>query len=201
MSEGQRKKVGLFFGTFNPMHRAHLFLANHIVENLDLKEVWFVITPKSPFKQKDSLASNQDRYHMVYDAIASYPKFKAVDIEFSLPTPSYTADTLAHLEEKFGYSIDFSLIMGEDNLVHFHKWKNYQVLLERYRILVYPRVKAPNQTADEEVSRHPNVVRITAPIIELSASYVREQLRLGHEVRPLLPDEVWNYIDAKGLYL
>jgi nicotinate-nucleotide adenylyltransferase len=201
MSAAQQKKVGLFFGTFNPMHRAHLFLANHMVENLDLKEVWFVITPKSPFKQKDSLASNQDRYQMVYDAIESYPKFKAVDIEFSLPSPSYTADTLAHLEEKFNYTIDFSLIMGEDNLVYFHKWKNFQVLLERYRILVYPRVKVSNESADKQVEEHPNVFRITAPIIELSASYVREQLRLGHEVRPLLPDEVWSYIESKRLYL
>lgn len=195
-----KKKVGLFFGTFNPMHRAHLFLANHIAENLDLDQVWFVITPKSPFKQKDSLASNQDRYQMVYDAIASYPKFKAIDIEFSLPTPSYTAVTLAHLEEKFEYAIDFSLIMGEDNIVHFHKWKNFETLLERYRILVYPRVKVPDVSAIELVNEHPNVQRITAPIIELSASYVREQIRLGHEVRPLLPDEVWDYIDAKGLY-
>ena len=195
-----KKKVGLFFGTFNPMHRAHLFLANHIAENLDLDQVWFVITPKSPFKQKDSLASNQDRYQMVYDAIASYPKFKAIDIEFSLPTPSYTADTLAHLEEKFEYAIDFSLIMGEDNIVHFHKWKNFETLLERYRILVYPRVKIPDVSAIESVNEHPNVQRIAAPIIELSASYVREQIRLGHEVRPLLPDEVWDYIDAKGLY-
>lgn len=195
-----RKKVGLFFGTFNPMHRAHLFLANHIAENLDLDQVWFVITPKSPFKQKDSLASNQDRYQMVYDAIASYPKFKAIDIEFSLPRPSYTADTLAHLEEKFEYAIDFSLIMGEDNIVHFHKWKNFETLLERYRILVYPRVKVPDVSATEAVNKHPNVQRISAPIIELSASYVRDQIRLGHEVRPLLPEEVWNYIDAKGLY-
>lgn len=195
-----RKKVGLFFGTFNPMHRAHLFLANHIAENLDLDQVWFIITPKSPFKQKDSLASNQDRYQMVYDAIASYPKFKAIDIEFSLPTPSYTVDTLAHLEEKYEYTIDFSLIMGQDNIVHFHKWKNFETLLERYRILVYPRVKEPDVSATEAVNNHPNVQRISAPIIELSASYVREQIRLGHEVRPLLPDEVWSYIDAKGLY-
>ncbi len=195
-----RKKVGLFFGTFNPMHRAHLFLANHIAENLDLDQVWFVITPKSPFKQKDILASNQDRYQMVYDAIASYPKFKAIDIEFSLPTPSYTSDTLAHLEEKYEYTIDFSLIMGEDNIVHFHKWKNFETLLKRYRILVYPRVKVPDVSATEAVKNHPNVQRISAPIIELSASYVREQIRLRHEVRPLLPDEVWSYIDAKGLY-
>ena len=199
MSE-QKKKIGLFFGTFNPMHRAHLLLANHIAENSDLYQVWFVITPKSPFKEKASLASDIDRYQMVYDAIKDYPKFSASNIEFGLPQPNYTSDTLAHLEEQTAYKYEFSFIMGEDNLAHFHKWKNYKALLEQYRILVYPRVSPLRTPPPVAVDQHPSVQRIKAPIIELSSSYVREQIKLGHEVRPLLPESVFDFIDAKNLY-
>ena len=199
MSE-QKKKIGLFFGTFNPMHRAHLLLANHIAENSDLYQVWFVITPKSPFKEKASLASDIDRYQMVYDAIKDYPKFSASNIEFGLPQPNYTSDTLAHLEEQTAYKYEFSLITGEDNLAHFHKWKNYKALLEQYRILVYPRVSPLRTPPPVAVDQHPSVQRIKAPIIELSSSYVREQIKLGHEVRPLLPESVFDFIDAKNLY-
>lgn len=196
----EKKKIGLFFGTFNPMHRAHLLLANHIAENSDLYQVWFVITPKSPFKKKVSLASDIDRYQMVYDAIEDYPKFRASKIEFGLPQPNYTADTLAHLEEQTNYQYDFSLIMGEDNLAHFHKWKNYESLLANYRILVYPRVSPLRTPPPVEIDKHQSVQRIKAPIIELSSSYVREQIKLGHEVRPLLPDSVFEFIDSKNLY-
>jgi len=124
------KKIGLYFGTFNPIHIGHLVIANHMVEFSDLDEVWFVITPQSPFKTKKSLLDNYHRYQMVFEAVKEYPKLKASKIEFDLPQPNYTVNTLVHLGEKYGTEFQFSLIMGEDNLKGFHKWKNYETILE-----------------------------------------------------------------------
>ena len=132
-------KVGLFFGTFNPIHVGHLTIANYIAEFSDLEQVWFVVTPHSPFKKKNSLLDNNQRLEMVYRATKDYDKLKPSDIEFNLPQPNYTINTLVHLEEKFP-NHEFSLIMGEDNLKSFHKWKNYQMILETHDIYVYPRI-------------------------------------------------------------
>ena len=120
------KRIGLFFGTFNPIHIGHLIIANHLVEFSDLDEVWFVITPQSPFKTKQSLLDDHHRYQMVYEAVQDYPQLKPSKIEFDLPQPNYTINTLVHLDEKYGKDHQFSLIMGEDNLKSFHKWKNYK---------------------------------------------------------------------------
>ena len=128
------KRIGLFFGTFNPIHIGHLIIANHLVEFSDLDEVWFVITPQSPFKTKQSLLDDHHRYQMVYEAVQDYPKLKPSKIEFDLPQPNYTINTLVHLDEKYGEDHQFSLIMGEDNLKSFHKWKNYETILELYSI-------------------------------------------------------------------
>ena len=129
------KKVGLYFGTFNPIHIGHLVIANHLVEFSDLDEVWFVITPKSPFKTKKTLLDNNHRYQMVFEAVRDYPKLKPSKIEFDLPQPNYTIRTLVHLEEKYGIDdYNFCLLMGEDNLKSFHKWKNYETILENYSI-------------------------------------------------------------------
>ena len=132
-------KVGLFFGTFNPIHIGHLTIANHIAEYSDLDQVWFVVTPHSPFKKKNSLLDDHQRLEMVYQAVKDYPKLRQSDIEFNLPQPNYTINTLVHLEEKFP-DHEFALIMGEDNLKSFHKWKNYQLILELHDIYVYPRL-------------------------------------------------------------
>lgn len=169
-----------------------------MVEFSDLDEVWFIITPKSPFKAKKTLLDNYHRYQLVYEAIKDYPNLKASKIEFDLPQPNYTVNTLAHLYEKYGEELCFSLIMGEDNLKGFHKWKNYEVILEGYSIYVYPRV-SEGELAQPLID-HPNVYRVSAPIMEISSTFIREQIRLGKDIRPMLPDATWKYIDHMNFY-
>ena len=158
------KKIGLFFGSFNPVHIGHLILANYFTENTDLEEVWLVVSPQNPFKQKQSLLANHHRLQLVNRAVEEYPKLKVSDIEFGLPTPSYTSTTLAHLEEKYPEK-DFALLIGEDNLCTFHKWKNYQLILERHQLYVYPRVNVNEIPA--EFKEHPKIKLVNAPRIEL----------------------------------
>lgn len=191
------KKVGLFFGSFNPIHIGHIIIANHLAEHSNLNEVWFVVTPLNPFKDKKSLLNNYDRLEMVHRALKKYEKLYECDIEFRLPQPNYTIDTLAYLEEKYP-NIQFSLLMGEDNLKTFHKWKNYDLILKRYSIFVYPRISQGD--IPEIFQNHSNIFRINSPIIELSASFIRKEIALQKNTRPLLPPEVWEYIDQKGFY-
>lgn len=191
------QSIGLFFGTFNPIHNGHLMLANHLVEHHALDEVWLVVTPLNPFKQKQSLLANHHRLEMVYRATHNYPKLRPSDIEFNLSTPNYTIDTLVHLEEKYP-SKSFSLLLGEDNLASFHKWKNYEVILSRYSLYVYPRKNA--KAALTSVKQHPNIHFITAPEIELSASDIRQWVKAGKNIRPLLPPESWQYLDEMNFY-
>ena len=191
------KKVGLFFGSFNPIHIGHLILANYIVENSDMGELWFVVSPQNPFKEKKSLLSDHNRLDMVELAIKNYPKMRASNIEFSLPTPSYTIDTLTYLKEKYpDYS--FSLIMGEDNLVNLHKWKNADLLINNHHIIVYPRVFENEK--ESEYLQHENISLIKAPIIELSATEIRTMIKQGKNVRPMLPPEVFDYLDGSNFY-
>lgn len=192
------KKVGLYFGTFNPIHLGHLVIANHMVEFSDLDEVWFVITPQSPFKTKKSLLDNHHRYQMVYEAIKDYRKLKASKIEFDLPQPNYTVNTLAHLYENYGDEFEFCLIMGEDNLKSFHKWKNYETILENHEIYVYPRIS--DGTVDEQFKDHLKIKKVAAPIMQLSSTFIRKQHKLGKNIRPLLPDTVWQYMDEMNFY-
>ncbi len=192
------KKVGLFFGTFNPIHIGHLIIANHLVEFSDLDEVWFVITPQSPFKTKQSLLGDHHRYQMVYEAVQDYPKLKPSKIEFDLPQPNYTVNTLVHLDEKYGESHQFSLIMGEDNLKSFHKWKNYETILEHHSIYVYPRIS--NGEMEHQFKEHPQIQRVDAPIMEISSTFIRKSHKAGKNIRPLLPPEVWTYMDEMNFY-
>lgn len=192
------KRIGLFFGTFNPIHIGHLVLANHMVEFSDLDEVWFVITPQSPFKTHQTLLENHHRYNMVYEAVEDYPKLKPSKIEFDLPQPNYTINTLAHLYEKFGDSYQFALIMGEDNLKSFHKWKNYEAILENHEIYVYPRISEGKTT--QELKTHPRIHQVEAPIMEISSSFIRREHGLGKNIRPLLPETVWRYMDEMNFY-
>lgn len=190
-------KIGLYFGTFNPIHIGHLSIANHMVEFSDLDQVWFVVTPHSPFKKKSSLLDNHQRFEMVYQATESYDHLQPSDIEFKLPQPNYTINTLAHLEEKYPKH-DFSLIMGEDNLKGFHKWKNYEVILENYNLYVYPRIsegKIENQFDD-----HDKIHRVKAPIMEISSTFIRNAIKDQKNIRPLLPNKVWKYIDEMNFY-
>ena len=192
------KKVGLYFGTFNPIQVGHMVIANHLVEFSDLDEVWFVVTPQSPFKTKKTLLENHHRYQMVFEATKDFPKLKPSKIEFDLPQPNYTVDTLVHLEELYSEKNSFCLIMGEDNLKGFHKWKNYETILENYELFVYPRIaegKMPSQ-----FEGHSKICKVNAPIMEISSTFIRKNHALGKNIRPMLPDPVWNYLDEMNFY-
>ncbi|NER17193.1 nicotinate (nicotinamide) nucleotide adenylyltransferase [Spongiivirga citrea] len=191
------KHVGLYFGTFNPIHVGHLAIANHLAEFSELDEVWFVVTPRSPFKQKTSLLDDRQRLDMVFQATKDYPKLKASDIEFSLKQPNYTVDTLAYIQEKYP-EYQFALIMGEDNLKSFHKWKNYEVIIENHQLFVYPRIS--NSKVDLQFNDHPKITHVAAPIMEISSTFIRKSIKEGKNIRPLLPENVWQYVDEMNFY-
>lgn len=190
-------KVGLYFGTFNPIHVGHLIIANHMVENSDLDEIWMVVTPHNPFKKKSSLLGNHHRYELVYKATEKYPKIKASDIEFKLPQPNYTAHTLAHISDQFKNK-EFCLIMGEDNLKSFHKWKNFETILEHHQLYVYPRVS--EELLETSLDQHPKIHKVEAPIIQISSTMIRKGIKEGKNIQPMLTKEVWNYIDEMNFY-
>ncbi len=192
------KKTGLFFGSFNPIHIGHLILANYILENTDMDELWFVVSPQNPFKSKKSLLNDHNRLDMVQLAVRNYPNMRASNIEFSLPVPSYTVDTLSYLKEKHpDYS--FALIMGEDNLNSLHKWKNSEQLVSNHQIIVYPRLFSEAKE-NHPLSKHANISVISAPVIELSATEIRNMIKEGKNVRPMLPPEVFEYLDGSSFY-
>ena len=190
-------KIGLYFGSFNPIHIGHLVIANHIAEYSDLNEIWFVVTPHNPFKNKSSLLDNYQRLEMVYRATKDYKKLKASDIEFGLPQPNYTVNTLAYLQEKHP-NYAFSLIMGEDNLDGFHKWKNYDVILENHDIYVYPRLF--DKQVAIQFDGHKKIHHIHAPIMQLSSTFIRNAIKEGKNVKPMLPEHVWAYLDEMNFY-
>lgn len=192
------KKVGLYFGTFNPIHIGHLVIANHMVEFSDLDEVWFVVTPQSPFKTKKTLLDNHQRFEMVYEATKEYENLKPSNIEFNLPQPNYTINTLVHLNEKYPKCYEFSLIMGEDNLKGLHKWKNYETILELHNLYVYPRIS--EGTIEHQFKEHDKITRVNAPIMEISSTFIRREHKNGKNIKPLLPPEVWKYMDEMNFY-
>jgi nicotinate-nucleotide adenylyltransferase len=191
------KKIGLYFGTFNPIHVGHLAIANHMVEFSDLDQVWMVVTPHNPHKKKSTLLDNNHRKMMVDIALEEYPKIKSSAIEFDLPQPNYTINTLAVLEEKYPKQ-KFCLLMGEDNLKSFHKWKNFEVILSRYELFVYPRLT--QNKASALLENHPNVTRVAAPIMEISSTAIRNSIKSKKNIRPLLPQNVWQYLDEMNFY-
>ena len=191
------KNVGLFFGSFNPIHVGHLIIANHMTEFSDLEEVWMVVTPHNPHKKKKTLLDDVHRLAMVRIAIEDFPNLKASNIEFHLPRPNFTINTLAVLEEKYPV-INFCLIMGEDNLKSFHKWKNFELILERHSIYVYPRIsKEDNKTMFSCPSK---IIKIAAPIVEISSTFIRKGIKANRNIQPLLPQKVWKYLDEMNFY-
>lgn len=190
-------KIGLYFGTFNPIHIGHLIIANHIAENSSLEQIWLVVTPHNPHKEKSTLLNDYQRLHMVHLATEEYSKIKPSDIEFKLPQPNYTINTLAHLQEKYPQH-EFSLIMGEDNLNSLHKWKNYEFIVENYNIYVYPRLNSGE--INEQFANHQKIHKTNAPIIELSSTFIRESIKNKKNVKPMLPEKVWEYLDHNNFY-
>lgn len=190
-------KIGLYFGTFNPIHVGHLAIANHLVEHSDLDQIWMVVTPLSPFKKKKSLLDNHHRLEMVYLATQNYDKLQPSNIEFNLPEPNYTTHTLAHLEEKYPKH-NFSLIMGEDNLKSFHKWKNYESILANYELYVYPRIS--KGSTPEQFENHAKITKVNAPIMEVSSTAIRKDIADGKNTQPLLDPQVWKFIDEMGFW-
>lgn len=189
------KKTGLFFGSFNPVHIGHMIIANFMATQTDLDQVWMVVSPQNPLKSKASLASDYDRLHLVQLAIGDNPNLLASNIEFKLPQPSYTIDTLTYLKEKYP-NRDFVLIMGGDNLATLQKWKNYEMILRDYAIYVYKR---PNYPLGD-LAEHPNVHTFEAPQMHISASYIRNCIKQGHSVQYLVPEPVYDSLENSRLY-
>ena len=186
--------IGLYFGSFNPIHVGHLIIASHIADHSSLQQVWFVVSPQNPLKPSTTLLNEYHRLHLVQLAIEGDPRMKATDVEFRLPRPSYTIDTLTHLSEKYpGY--DFSIIMGSDSLQNISRWKNYELLLRNYKLLVYPR---PGYNPD--TSHGGNISIMHAPLLDVSATAIRKNIALGKSVRYLLPDKVREEIERSGYY-
>lgn len=190
-------KIGLYFGTFNPIHVGHLAIANHMAEHSDLDKIWMVITPHNPFKKKSSLLDNHHRYQMVQRALEEYDKIQASTIEFDLPQPNYTVNTLTYLQEKYP-AHEFCLIMGEDNLKSFHKWKNYEIILENHELYVYPRIS--EGVIETRFDNHPKIHKVAAPIMEISSTAIRNGIKNRKNIRPLLPAEVYQYLDEMSFY-
>ncbi len=189
------KKIGLFFGSFNPVHVGHIIIANFMATQTDLDEVWMVVSPQNPLKKKSTLARDYDRLHLVNLAIADNPKIKASDIEFKLPKPSYTIDTLTFLSEKFPKK-EFVLIMGGDNLGTLHKWKNYELILRDYTIYLYKR---PSYDLGE-LENHSSVCHFEAPMLDISATYIRKMIRDKKSIQYLVTEPVYQYLMETPIY-
>lgn len=187
--------IGLYFGSFNPIHTGHLIIANHILEETGLDKVWFVVSPQNPLKNSATLLNEYDRLHLTELAIRNNTKFRASNVEFHLPKPSYTVNTLAYLSEKFPFE-HFSVIMGSDSYSNLKRWKNYEQILENFTIYVYLR---PDFPVDN--SECPNNVHIIkAPLLDISASYIRKKINDDHSIRYLVPEEVAAYIEENSYY-
>ncbi|MBN1158769.1 MAG: nicotinate-nucleotide adenylyltransferase [Bacteroidales bacterium] len=181
-------KTGLFFGSFNPVHMGHLMIANYMVEFTDLEQIWFVVSPQNPLKKRKNLLNDYERLIMLEQAVEEDERFDVCDIEFSMPKPSYTIDTLTYLREVYP-SQEFVLIMGSDGLMTFHKWKNHEIIQQNYQRYVYPR-----PGFDVDPAAHPNIVLVKAPQIEISSTFIRNAIRDELNIRYFLPAKVYRYI-------
>ena len=177
-------KIGLFFGSFNPVHNGHLIIANHILNESDLAKIWFVVSPQNPFKQAENLLNNYDRLHLLNRATENDQRLKASDIEFNLPKPSYTTTTLAYLKDKYPND-EFSIIMGSDSFQNLSKWKNYQTIIEYYQLIIYKR---PGFEVLNNIGA--NILTMDAPLLEISATYIRELLKRNKSIRYLVPENI-----------
>lgn len=199
--------IGLYFGTYNPIHVGHLIIANYMVEYTNLDQVWLIVTPQNPLKKKSTLLEDYHRYAMVEMAVLDNDKLKASNIEFKLPQPSYTINTLTYLKEKHPKH-QFSLIMGEDNLRTFHKWKNYGQILENHKIYVYPRALTEQEriemiesaSIENSFSNKKNIIICDAPVMKISASFIRDAIKNKKDTRYLLTEVVYKYVQEMNFY-
>lgn len=217
------KIIGLFFGSFNPIHNGHLMIANYMAEFRKLDQVWFVISPLNPFKSGEVLLADYHRRELLTRAISDYPRFRVSSVEFRLPKPSYTIDTLVYLEMEYPDN-QFILIMGSDQLPGLPKWKQFDRILERYKILVYPRPVADHGTKNEmretqggdlnqagfllhashftlqDLTNHPSIELVDAPMMEISSTFIRQSIREGKDVRFFMPEHSWQYLEEMHFY-
>ncbi len=191
-----RLKIGLYFGSYNPIHIGHLAIANYLVEFTDIEQLWFVVSPQNPFKRKENLLADYHRLELINQAIESDDRFRVSNIEFNLPKPSYTIDTLTYLHERFpDYS--FVILMGSDNLESFPKWKNFEMIIENYSVIVYPR---PGFDLSK-IPVHKNIsVAEGAPLMEISSSFIRDSIKAGKDIRHFMPQKAWKYLDEMNFY-
>jgi|SRR5882757_9969865 len=189
-------QIGLYFGSFNPIHHGHLLIANYILENTELDQVWFVVSPQNPLKPSGSLLNEYHRLYLVQLAVEGENRLKASDIEFKLPKPSYTADTLAYLQEKYP-AYKFSIIMGSDSFQNLPKWKNYTHILQNYPVYIYKR--APQETISPYPGAKGNIL-LAAPLLPISATDIRRKIKEGKSIRYLVPDNVREEIERNGYY-
>ncbi|MFM2386585.1 MAG: hypothetical protein RL660_1342 [Bacteroidota bacterium] len=187
-------EVALYFGSFNPIHIGHLIIANYVLHHTTSKQLWFVVSPHNPLKETSSLLNEQHRLHLLRLAIEEEPNFKASNIEFSLPRPSYTIDTLTYLQEKYP-NYKFSIVMGSDSLQNITKWKNYEQILANYKLYVYQR---PN--TNDSAIQHANIVRLEAPMLDISATFIRQSVKQGKSIKFLVPAMVEEQILANNYY-
>ena len=188
--------VGLFFGSFNPVHTGHLLIANYFIEFTDIDTVWFVVSPQNPFKQNDTLLDEHQRLHLLKLAVADEPRFIASDVEFGLELPSYTVNTLQHLRSKYP-SVSFVPIIGGDNLQSFHLWKEYAEILEHHTVYVYRRAGFHENPL---LANHPKIKLFEVPLLNISSTYVREMIQAGKSIHYMVPDSVKEYIETQKLY-
>nr|WP_319511564.1 nicotinate (nicotinamide) nucleotide adenylyltransferase [uncultured Draconibacterium sp.] len=189
-------KVGLYFGSYNPIHIGHLAIANYMVEYTDIDQLWFVVSPQNPLKKKNNLLDDYQRLELVHRAVDGDDRFRASNIEFSLPKPSYTVDTLAYLKDQHP-NYHFKILIGSDNLENFHKWKNYETIIEDYGIIVYPRPGFDPQKV--QVEKNITLAK-DAPLMEISSSFIRKAIQEGKDVRHFLPQKSWEYLEEMNFY-
>jgi nicotinate-nucleotide adenylyltransferase len=194
-------KTGLYFGSFNPIHIGHMAIAGYMTEFAGIDQVWFVVSPQNPLKKKKSLLDNRQRLYMTELAIGDNSKLKASDIEFRLPVPSYTIDTLTYLKEKYQNN-EFSLVMGEDNLYTLHKWKNINRLIEKCPIYVYPRPDSekPFSPMLDQILSKAEINVVKAPLMDISGTFIRNGIKDGKDLSYFLPAPVWKYIKEMHFY-
>ncbi|HZL12340.1 MAG TPA: nicotinate (nicotinamide) nucleotide adenylyltransferase [Prolixibacteraceae bacterium] len=188
-------KTGLYFGSFNPIHIGHMAIANYMVEYTEIDQLWFVVSPQNPLKKKKTLLDDYQRLELVNRSIGDDLRFRASKVEFSLPKPSYTIDTLAYMSDKYP-THQFFILMGSDNLDSIHKWKNAEVLLDNYDIIVYPRPGFNPEIA----KKYPRVQVANAPLMAISSTFIRESIKAGKDVRHFLPYRTWDYLSQMNFY-